>query len=475
MVYKDLRQFMQALETTGDILKVGQEVDWDLEAGAINRWFYEQAGPAVHFEKLKDYESGYSIFAGSLGTYRRVAIAMGLPPETSIRDLYHEYERRLHNPIDPIIVSTGPCKENILLGDDIDVFRFPAPMIHDGDGGRYIGTWDLVVCRDPDSDWMNWGMYRFMVHDRDVLAGFPLPTSHMGALLLNKYVPRNQPMPMALVIGADPLCHMAALSTYKMGLSEASLAGGLRRKPVELVKCETNDLLVPANAEIVIEGQILPNVTIPEGPFGEYSGYRTGKVTGGEYCKITAITYRTNPILTMISLGMPPDDNAVTVSMTAAITIKERLQRHNIPVTDVYVPAEGAVFTVVVGVEKGGKDMVRRILEVLTERRVFASKIIVVDKDVDPFDMKQVIHAFSVKCHPGRGIFVTEYPGRGNPITPCFSEEEREKLEGATAIFDCTWPLEWEPGEIPIKSSFLDIYPKSIQEKVLRDWGAVSK
>lgn len=471
MAFNDLREFISTLEKTGDSISINKEVDWDLEAGAINRRSYEMSGPAIWFKKIKDYPPGFTIFAGSLGTYRRVAVALGLPPTTPLKDLYATYEERLRKPIEPAVVKSAKCKENVVIGDEVDLNRLPAPMVHDGDGGRYIGTWDCVVCKDPDSGWRNWGMYRFMVIDKTSVVGFPLPHSHFGILLREKYVPKKEPMPMAIVIGAEPLIHMAALSTFKWGGIEASLAGGLRKQPVELVKCETSDLLVPANAEIVIEAEAQPDKVMPEGPFGEYSGYRTGKVTGGVLCKVKAITYRQSPILTMISLGMPPDDNAVTVGMTAALTMKERLERHGVPVTHVYCPPEGVVHFAVIQVKEGGRRMVKRVLDVLTERRVFASKILVVDTDIDPFNMDEVIHAFASKCHPVRGIIVNEYLGRGNPITPAYTHEERERLDGATVVFDCTWPVEWsKEADIPVKSSFKDIYPASIQETVLKNW-----
>lgn len=471
MAFKDLREFIETLEKTGDAVRIKEEVDWDLEAGAINRRVYEMSGPALWFQAIKDYPRGYSLFAGSLGTYRRVAVALGLPAETPVRDIYAEFDRRQAKTVAPVVVKKGPCKENIILGDDVDIYRLPAPMIHEGDGGRYIGTWDLVVCQDPDSGKSNWGMYRFMVHNKSTLSGYPLPVSHLGTILREKFFPKNKPMPVALVVGAEPLCHMAALTTYRMGAEEAYLAGGLRQAPVELVKCETSDLMVPAHAEIVIEGEILPDRIVPEGPFGEYPGYRTGKVAGGVFFHVKAITHRHSPILTMISLGMPPDDNAITVSMTAALTIKERLKRHGVPVTDVYMPPEGAVHLAVVGVEKGGTEVARQILHALTERRVFVTKIVVVDNDVDPFNMFQVIHALATKCHSGRGIIVTEYEGKASTVTPCYSWAERDKLKGATAVFDSTWPLEWSvTTDVPVKASFDMIYSQAVKDKVLRKW-----
>ncbi len=471
MAFKDMREFCETLDKTGDILHINREVDWELEAAAINRRSYESLGPAVLFEKIKDYPPGYRILGGAQGTYRRVAVSMGLPPETPVSRLYEEYEEREQKPIKPVVVREGSCKENIMVGNDVDLFSFPAPLIHDGDGGRYIGTWDIIVSHDPERKWTNWGMYRFMIHNEKYLTGDPTYNSQAGFMFNERYLPKNQKMPIAIVMGADPLCHTVASGGYGIGVDEADYAGALRQEPVELIKAETSDLMVPANAEIVIEGDLLPDVIAAEGPFGEYPGYRTGKARTGLVCAVNAITYRSSPIITMISLGVPVDDSSVTAAMTAALSLKRRLKRHGIPVTDVYAPPEGVTHLVVVGVKSGGKQVAKQISEIITARRASINKIIVVDQDVDVFNMMQVIHALAVKCHPLRGILLDEVAaGKGNPLTPCYSQEERQHFKGALAIFDSTWPPEWPKEALPIKSSFDDIYPTEIKDKVVQNW-----
>ena len=467
MAFKDLRQFIEALDRTGDVVHIKQEVDWDLEVGAIGRRSYELQGPAVLFEKIKDYPDGYRIFGGSLGTFKRVAIAMGLDPETPVRELYAEYERRTNQLIKPVVVEHGPCKQNIMLADDVDLYRLPVPYIHEGDGGRYIGTWAFAVTQDPDTGWTNWGMYRFMIHNQRFIVGWPRYHSHLGMVLHRKYVPSKKPMPMALVLGADPLCHMVATAPVPINIDEPDFTGGLRQEP-------TSDLLVPANSEIVIEGEILPDRTAEEGPFGEYPGYRMEGAKMGVLCQVKAITYRHSPILTMISLGTPPDDSSIAASLTAALAMKKRLIRHEIPITEVYVPPQGVTHLVVVGVKRGGRDVAMQIKDVLTSRRADVNKIIVVDDDIDPFDFDQVIHAFATKCHPTRGISCEEVEApRGNPLTPCYTAQERRAYKGAIALFDCTWPPEWNKiNEIPVKNSFDIMFPAWLKEKVLNNWKA---
>lgn len=473
MAFTDLREFLSAIEAAGELAAIEQEVDWDLEVGAISRRAYELGGPAVWFKKIKDYPPGFSILNGSLGTWRRVAVAMGLPPDTPVREIYAEYDRRLEKRIPPVVVSRdeAPCKENVRVGDEVDLYELPAPMIHDGDGGRYLCTWDIVVTRENKTGWTNWGMYRFMIHNRNVLGGNPQGVSHLGMQMKAEYLPANARMPVAIVLGGDPLCQMAASAPARPGEDEADLAGGLRQEPVRLVKCETSDLLVPADAEIVIEGEILPDRIVPEGPFGEYPGYKSGSMNmWGVAVEVKAITFRNSPILTMIALGMPCDDSSIAASLSAAGAMKSGLRRRGLPVTDLYVPPEGVTHLVVVAVERGGYEVTKRVLEYFTARRAMVSKVIVVDSDVDVFNMNEVWHALATKCHPGRGIIIERYEGKANVVTPYYTTEERRTLSGASVAFDCTWPPEWPPEATPIKSAFNTIYPEEVRQKVLQNW-----
>ncbi|MEM3484346.1 MAG: UbiD family decarboxylase [Candidatus Bathyarchaeia archaeon] len=472
MAFKSHRDFFDLLDKENELAVVKEEVDWDLEVGAIGRKTYENEGPAVLFEKIKDYPSGYRISNGTTGTWRRVALAMGMPKNATVRQIYNEYERRVEKKIPPKVVKKeeAPCKEKMVMGKDVDLFMFPAPMIHEGDGGRYIGTWDIVVCKDPETGWQNWGMYRFMIHTKNWMTGWPQTTSHLAFIMKKSYLPHNKPMPVALVLGADPISHIIATAGIGLYENESEYAGALRGEPVELVECETSDLLVPAHAEIVIEGELVPDKIAPEGPFGEYPGYRSGTMCCGVAVKVNCITYRDNPILTMIALGSPPDDSSIAASLTAAISMKKGLQKHGVPVTDVYIPPEGVTHLIIIGVRKGGTEVTRKVLEFFTRRRVMTNKHIIVDADVDVFNLAEVLHAFSTRCHPGRGILYEWYEGRANSLTPFYSPQERKRLKGVSVAFDSTWPPEWEQEIVPVKASFSSIYGKETIEKVERRW-----
>jgi 4-hydroxy-3-polyprenylbenzoate decarboxylase len=308
-----------------------------------------------------------------------------------------------------------------------------------------------------------------MVHTERLLVGFPRPTSHLGMMLLTHYVPKREPMPIAIAIGCDMPSHLAAAATFMLGGNEAELAGGLAQRPIELVKCETSDLYVPASAEIVIEAEVLPDRIVQEGPYGEYPGYRTGELGHGICARVLAITSRRDPILTVDTTGFK-DCSSIVTSISGAIAIQRRLEKHGVPVKAVYVPPEGAVHLAIISVRRGGAEITEQVLQVLTARRALLSKIIVVDEDVNVFDLAAVLHAFATKCHPGTGIHIARYEGRANTLTPCYSQAERIARSGATAAFDATWPPEWPPEAIPVRATFDSSYPTDLQERVVRRW-----
>lgn len=470
MAFKDNRQFIAKLEETGDLVRIKREIDWDLEAGATVRLSNESRGPATLFEKLKDYSSDYRILGGPITTERRLRIAMGFPPDTHLAEVYRKYEYLINHPMKPIITSVAPCKEKIMKGKDVNLYDFPAPTVHEGDGGRYIGTWNTIVIRDPDSDWTNWGMYRVMIHNKNAVSLRLHMQNDGGRIYHTKYLPRKIPMPAAVVIGSDPLSSMVGAIRFDMGISEVEYAGALHQGPIEMVKCETNDLLVPAHAEIVLEGEVLPDYSVPEGPFGEFTGYRT-EWSYQNVCRIKCITCRKDPILTLVNPGMPLSEGAIGPAMGRALRLKKALKVSGVPVTDVYLPPEMAGMVAIVGIRKMNQDnLASQVRHVISAQGSREQKIIVVDEDVDVFNQMEVFHAFATRLHPGRGIFI-ETRDMSMKDAPFLSIEERKWSRGASVLFDCTWPSHWSKEEdIPPRVSFQDAYPQEIKEKVSKEW-----
>lgn len=469
--YKDNREFIKGLDEAGLLVTVEQEVDWDLEMGAIVRRVCEMKAPSPYFKSIKDY-AGFEALGAPLATYPKLALALGLPPDSSIPEIGRVYTERTGGaPIHPVVVErdSAPCKQNVITGDNVDLFDLPAPMVHDGDGGRYLATWHMVVSREPDSGDVNWGMYRQMVFDERTMTGPVLPFSDMGKMFYNKYVPRNQPMPFATVIGMDPLSGIAACAPSP--IPEDQFTGMMMGEPVELVKCETNDLLVPAHAEIVIEGEVLPGINMLEAPFGEYTGYRTSPREPRAVYRVHAITYRDRPILAVSNMGVPTDEGQLLRSFSLGLEMEKLLRSQGIPITGVYMLPESTHHLVVVGTKPAYSGIASQIAQL-----VFGSKlgpwfhqVIVVDQTVDIYNVNEVIHAFSTRCDPANDIHIYRNSA-GTPLNPYASPADRKVGRGSKVLFDCLFPLDWSRADTPILVSFNTVYPQEVQDRVLAEW-----
>ena len=479
MAFQDLRGYLILLEQNGELQRVDEKVDWCLEMGAIIRRCYDIGAPAVLFENVKGYKSGYRALGAPMGPsrhpghslYARTAMALGLAPDVPTREIMEVYLDRKQRPIKPVLVQDGPCKEKIQTGDEVDLLKFPVPLIHGGDGGRYIGTWHTVITKDPDSSWVNWGMYRLMVHDRNTIGClFPLQ-QHIGQIY-RKYEAKNVSMPAAVAIGGPPVVPMVSCSMLPPNVSEVDIAGALQEEPVPLVKCKTVDLEVPATSEIVLEGEVLPLERKDEGPFGEYMGYEAGKSSPKPIFRVHAVTHRNDPILAVSSMGMPIHESQSVLGPMKSAEIYFELKRMDFPVKGVHVPPYGVGHMVVVSTETPFVNFAKRVAHAIwaTKPGLYCYYVVVVDSDVDPTNMDEVLHAITTKCHPVNDIHqVAHIPGFP-VLLPFLPPKERLIGDAAGVILDCTWPKDWPPEAMPNKATLDNLWPKEIRDKVLGKW-----
>ncbi len=477
MAVKDLRAYIAALESAGEVQRIDQEVDWNLEIGAIIRRVYDLQAPAPFFQRIKGYPQGYRILGAPMAfsnrpksTHARLALALSMRPDSSVADIMDEYVRRMKNPLKPTLVSSGPCKEHIHIGDQVDLEAFPVPMLHGGDGGRYLGTWHTVITKDPDTDWVNWGMYRLMLHDKKTLGIALSPSQHIGQIYYPKYEARNHPMEVAIAIGTDPACAVVSAMSYEVGDNEVDIAGGLLGEPVEMVKCETVELTVPARSEIVIEGEILPHERREEGPFGEYTGYMGGERAPRPLIHVKAITHREDPILTCVCPGVPVEEDH-SLRPLASANLLDDLRSRGFPVRMVYIPPEigSQMYLISTKVPFPGyaKYLANAVWGSAQGKR--AHFLVILDDDVDVTNFTEAMWALTSRCHPDRGIL--KMPNSwGNPLLPFTNSEEKRHFLAAHVLFDCTWPKDWPKEAIPIKASFDVMWPKDVQEKVMDNW-----
>jgi len=273
MSFMDLRQWLGVLEKEGELRRVGAEVHWDRELGAVARRVLEKRGPALLFENVTGYKPGArctKLFTGGLGDRRRLALALGFPKDVSNAELVQYVMAKNRETLAPRIVKTGPVKDVIVTGAAIDQAEFPVPRWHHLEGGRYIHTFSGIVTRDPDTRVMNVGIYRGMIGKPDTCPMLLIKGGQHWGHHFQKYSDRGQPMPVACVIGWDPIMPFLAGSPIPTGVCEWDVMGAYRGEPVELVKCETVDLEVPGAAEGVIEGLVYEDAATGEveGPFG---------------------------------------------------------------------------------------------------------------------------------------------------------------------------------------------------------------
>lgn len=321
--HTSFRSFVETLHEDGDLVVIDRKVDPNLEVGAITRRVYETRGKAPLFTNLLGAKDGLFRILGAPGGLRkdksqqfgRIARHLGIPPTSSMRDVIDKVlSAKDAAPIPPIQVPNGPCKENKIFGDQIDLTKLPAPTLHSADGGKYIQTYGMHVVQSIDGSWTNWAIARAMVHDKRRLCGLVIAPQHIWQIH-QQWKEQGKDVPWTLTLGVPPAAIITASMPLPDDVSEGEYLGSMTGSPAELVKCETNDLLVPANSEIVFEGTLSVTEKGPEGPFGEMHGYTfVGDVRQQPLFTVNAITHRNNAILPISVTGTPVDE---TVSATS--------------------------------------------------------------------------------------------------------------------------------------------------------------
>lgn len=455
----DLRSFLQLLEINGELLKMDEEIDWNIEIGAVARRLCDretkgEPSPAVLFENIKDHPGG-RFFTNTLASVRRYALALGLPADTPILEIIEAYSTRINNPIKPIEVKAehAPCKQNVVHEADIDLLKmFPTPKWHTEDGHRYIGTYHAIIVKDPDGPWVNWSLQRLGIHDEKSTGMLISYNSHAGKIYA-KYEKMGKPMPVAVAIGLHPIDNIVASSGFPDQVNEVDMAGALRGAAVELVKCETNDLLVPAGAEIILEGVVLPGERRKEGPLGEYTGYYSDKPSPKPVFHVKCVTHRNQPIHQGSLEGVPVVDDHVMASIAQSALCHNLLRDVlRIPgIKNVYFPpsATGWHLCIISADRKGSPGLPVRITSAIWGSKFAATQnmagwVIVVDEDIDVTDMSQVIWAMISRCDPERGVQITRRRS-AHLLLPAVSTEVRtvQRAPSSSIMIDAGFPEEW--------------------------------
>lgn len=478
MAHFDLREYLEKLEAAGELRRIEADVDPNLEVGAITQRLAERGGPAAHFVNVNGAGHGVSLIGGSMargsaGLWSKVAVALEIDHMSEYRDVLDEVVRRCESPIRPMQVDGGACKEVTIGAKDVDLESLAPPLMHDGDGGRYLTTWAFIVVQEPDTGFVSWDVVPLMVLSKSTLTGRLPEDSNIGRIYKTKYAATGTPMPFAIVMGAVPTATLAAsFRRRRSTVTDPEIAGSLQRGPMQLVKCETNDLLVPATAEMVLEGVVHPTKTVESGPFAGTFGYRIPENHSGPVFEVQVITHRQNPILPFCAWGTPTSEVHIAQGLDSDAQLKARFEKTGAPVVDVFTPPWLAGSVVAASTKVPYTAYAQAVAGVVrtTEGSKNAPYVLVCDDDIDITNPVSLFHALVTKCHPERDTWIIKESAAAADA-PYLSPDERKSGRSARAIFDCTWPLDWDRSiAVPPKVSFDQCYPKPLQEQVLREW-----
>jgi UbiD family decarboxylase len=451
IAYDDLRQWLERAELLGEVRTVrgaSWQEDIGLAAEAILR---AENGPCVVFDEVPGCPKGFRLLMNMFAGTRR-NMTLGFPDHLTKWELSDAYraaylaEQRI---IPHQIVDDGPVFENILTGADIDLTRFPAPVWHEKDGGRYIGTGTYSITRDPEENWLNAGAYRAQIHDR-ASVGIVLAAGHHGAIHCDKYWKRGEPMPVVMVLGGDPLCFFYGGMEAPYGVFEIDIVGGMRGRPVKMVRGKVTGLPFPAAAEVVLEGYVMPGRTHIEGPFGEWTGHYAGGAKPWPVLDIKAIYHRDDPILLGVPpMGAGPDEMARYRAVMRSATIKQNIVNAGVPgVTQVWCHEIGGarmLHGVAIAQRYPGHAVQTGHVAAQCGASAYASKyVIVVDDDVDVTNLDHLLWAMLSRTDPKQSIqFITG--AWDSPADPALPPDRRKAgdMTHSVAIIDACRPWHW--------------------------------
>jgi UbiD family decarboxylase len=464
VAFGDLRGWMRALAAAGEMHEINAEVDWNIELGTIMRLAQGAGtGPALLFNNIKDYNKPATrcrrVFGCGLSSYRRVAMMLGLPPDTHPRELVKIGRSILNGRVPPRIVADGPVKEHKIAGKDVDLYEFPVPYWNRLDGGRYLITYAGCVTKDPDTGVMNVGIYRGMLAGRDQIPILMWRAQHIGHHTTAWQQAGRKEMPIAFAIGWEPSLGFCGGTAIPKGVCEYDVMGAIRGEPVDLVKCETVDLYVPAAAEIVIEGYLGldPDSYVMEGPFAEVTGYLAGDRSPKPTVRVTCVTHRSDPILRGTIEGSLPgsfSENAVCSSIMRSASAWDILDRAGVPgITDVFCQPVHAGINLLIRMKQSYRGQAKQAANAVwgsSAGHVRYKHVIVVDDDIDIHDYAAVDWAIAYRVNAGEDDIVIMPATFGLGLDPSTRRRDRNAALFGTGkwnrvLIDATMNLDYDP------------------------------
>lgn len=446
-----LSEFIEACKRVTEWREI-KGADWNLEIGALIEAAAEliPQPPLLIFDEIKGYPAGFRVVGLSFASYKRAALALGLPPDRSKLELVRLASGKIRSakPVPPQEVSRAPVTENSMSGTEVNLFKFPALRSHEGDGGRYLGTGDVLINADPDSGFINMGTYRMQLHDRNLL-GLWMSPGQDGRMICAKYWEKGESCPIVATFGQDPLTFMASNTKIPWGTSELDYVGGLRGRPLEVVRGAVTGLPIPAHAEIAVEGEVPPpgDEARDEGPFGEWPGYYSGGSIGtGEpqpVIRVKAVYYRNNPIIedeTPLWPGAYPMD----LSLRSGLLWD---QLESAGVQDVVGVYDYSRYMWVVSIKQRYAGHAKQAGHAAIAAGASARDgryVVVVDEDIDPTNLKEVLWAMMTRVDARTDIEIIEGCW-STPLDPRMAPEQKKNKDhtNSRAIFYAVRPFAW--------------------------------
>ena len=411
----DLRAWMARIESLGELQHVSG-AHWNQEIGAISEINYRRKpSAALLFDDIVGYPRGYRVLTGSLSNSRRMALTLGLDPTLdtaglvqALRGKPREWELAAPQ-FEPTVVKSGPILENVVQARDVDLTRFPAPFWHEHDGGRYIGTGVAIVTSDPDTERINVGAYRVMIQEDGRSCTVNAEAGKQGRAQYERWFAKSGKAPVIASFGHDPLLLMVAGTEVPNTISEYAYAGAMVGQKLEVVRGEVTGLPMPAGAEIVVEGWLRPDRMMVEGPFGEWTGYYSGSLRPVPLIDIERVYYRNDPIILGAPPGKPPNDYSYMRALLKSAMIQDELGKSGVrDVRGVWAhETGGGRLLIAVSIKQRfcGHSRQAGYITAQCQAAAYMNRfVIVVDDDVDPMNLEEVMWAVCTRCEPSEDI-----------------------------------------------------------------------
>ena len=413
----DLRSWLALARDMGEVREL-DGASWDLEIGAASELNYKSPSPsALLFDNIDGYGPGRRVLTGSMANARRLGMTLRLGTSLTDRQLVEALRGKPSEWVDGAPrhqareVDSGPVMENVVKGDDVNLLDFPVPLWHEGDGGRFIGTGCAVFTTDPHTGVVNAGAYRMQVQNNGRSASINIESGKHGAMQVREWFAKEGRAPVTASLGHDPLLLIVAGTEVPRGVSELDYAGAVLGRPVDVIRGEVTGLPVPATSELTVEGWLYPDRRENEGPFGEWTGYYSGGAEPVLTMDIERVYHRHDPILLGAPPGKPPHDYSYMRSVMKSAMIQDALVRTGLPGVEGVWAHEvgGGRQFLVVSVHQQYAGHVRQAgyLTAQLPAAAYMNKfVVVVDGDVNPRSLNDVMWAVCTRTEPARDIEV---------------------------------------------------------------------